>query len=159
SPTVQPGPTSTFTLRVSPTVDFPSVLLNGASVTVVCAARDAFGNITNSTATVHFTSDDPNAELPADAVLVNGQRNGLVFKFHTDDVRHVTTTQVDNPSISGTTAGTYVHPDHFDFDPITGTTCQLTNVQATARLGDGSLDGTFDQLSATPSSSDTGATF
>src|SRR5262249_43172532 len=59
SPTVQPGPTSTFTLRVSPTVDFPSVLLNGASVTVVCAARDAFGNITNSTATVHFTSDDP----------------------------------------------------------------------------------------------------
>ena len=159
SPAVQPAATSTFTLRQSPTVDFPTALTNGTSVTATCASRDPYGNITTANVTVHFTSDDPNADLPADATLVNGQRSGLVFTFHSDSTRHVTITQVDDPSIRGTTAGTYVHPDHIDFDAISGQTCSNTNVHATARLANGSVDTTYHQLNATPSSSDQNATF
>jgi hypothetical protein len=159
SPSVQPAATSTFTVRVSPTVDFPTASLNGASVTATCASLDAYGNITSSNVTVHFTSDDANAELPGDATLVNGQRNGLVFTFHSDGTRHVTITQVDDPSIHGTTAGTYVHPDHYTFDAISGQACASTMVHAAARFANGNLDTTYDHLDATPSSSDTTATF
>jgi len=159
SPSVQPATTTTFILRVGPTADFPTAITNGSPVTIVCSARDAYNNIANFNGNVRFTSDDPGAELPPETTLVNGQRGGLMFTFHTDSVRRVTTTSVDDPTLHGTTAGTYVHPDHFDFDAITGQTCVNTTVHATARLANGNLDNTYDHLNATPSSSDSGATF
>jgi hypothetical protein len=159
SPSVQPAATATFSLRVGPTVDFPTAIANASPVTIVCSARDAYNNLTNYNGSVRFTSDDPSAELPPETTLVNGQRGGLMFTFHTDNVRRVTTTSVDDPTLQGTTAGTYVHPHHFDFDAITGQTCANTTVHATARLANGNLDNTYDHLDATPSSSDSGATF
>ncbi len=159
SPSVQPATTTTFILRVGPTVDFPTAITNGSPVTVVCSARDAYNNLANFNGNVRFTSDDPGAELPPETTLVNGQRGGLMFRFHTDNVRRVTTTSVDEPTLHGTTAGTYVHPDHFAFDAIAGQTCASTTVHASARLANGNLDTTYDHLGTTPSSTDTAATF
>jgi hypothetical protein len=160
SPAVQAAATSTFVLRIGATTDFPTVITNGSPVAIICYARDPYNNGTNFNGDVRFTSDDPSAQLPGQTTLVNGQHAGLMFTFHTDNVRHVTTTSVDNPALHGTTAGTYVHPDHLVMDPLTaGPACASTTVHASAQLANGSLDTTYDHLSATPSSTDAAATF
>ncbi|HYV34918.1 MAG TPA: hypothetical protein VE988_04385, partial [Gemmataceae bacterium] len=66
--TVSPGVATHFSLLATP----PNVPPN-ASVTIVVAALDAFDSTAPSyTGTVHFTSSDAQALLPADATLTNG---------------------------------------------------------------------------------------
>jgi hypothetical protein len=64
---VTPGPAVKFTLSS------PSSATAGQSFTFSLSAEDAYGNTaTGYLGTVHFTSSDPHASLPADATLSNG---------------------------------------------------------------------------------------
>ncbi len=66
--TVNPAAASTLALA-----GYPSPTTAGAVHTLTVTAQDAFGNTaTGYTGTVHFTSTDPQAALPADAKLTNG---------------------------------------------------------------------------------------
>ncbi|MDB5391778.1 MAG: hypothetical protein JWM11_7424, partial [Planctomycetaceae bacterium] len=70
------------------------------STTVV--AHDIFGNIvTGYSGSVHFTSSDPNAVLPADTTLVNGIATGNVTLM-TVGTQTITATDVVDPTITGT---------------------------------------------------------
>jgi hypothetical protein len=74
--------TTTTNLTVSSTTTTSTLLLTsatsttaaGTSVSFTVTARDQFGNTDPSYAgTIHFTSSDPTALVPADATLTNGQ--------------------------------------------------------------------------------------
>src|SRR5262249_55197852 len=69
-------------------------------VTVV--ARDIYGNTaTGYSGTVHFTSSDPLAVLPADTALVNGVATANVT-FLTVGTQTLTATDVADSSLTGT---------------------------------------------------------
>ena len=58
---------------VSLSIDAPSTAAAGAPFNVTVTAKDQFGNVSDLYGgTIHFTSSDPNAGLPADAALENG---------------------------------------------------------------------------------------
>ena len=76
---VSPNATQNFTLTVSPgavshfSVSAPPTTTAGSSFPITVTALDAFGNTATSYAgTVHFTSTDPTALLPANSTLANG---------------------------------------------------------------------------------------
>ncbi len=64
-------------------------------------SEDQFGNITGPGRTLHFTSSDPNAVLPADVTLVNGDASVLV-KFMTEGPQTLTVTDIADPTMTGT---------------------------------------------------------
>src|SRR5262249_2775525 len=65
---VNPAAASTLVVTASPTT-----ITAGGSTTVTVTAYDAYGNVaTGYGGTVHFTSSDGQAVLPADATLTNG---------------------------------------------------------------------------------------
>jgi sugar lactone lactonase YvrE len=63
--------------------DFPSSVIAGTPGSITVKAVDTSGNVlTNYTGTVHFTSSDPQAALPADYTFVPGDNGSHTF----DDV-------------------------------------------------------------------------
>jgi hypothetical protein len=65
---VDPAALSTFVIG-----GLPSTTQAGTANTFTVTAQDAYGNtVTNYNRTVRFSSDDPNADLPADSTLTNG---------------------------------------------------------------------------------------
>ena len=78
----------------------PSVT-NGSSQTVTVVALDGSGNVaTGYTGTVHFTSSDGSAELPADATLTNGVGH-FPITFLTPGIQSVTATDTVNANLTG----------------------------------------------------------
>ena len=82
----------------------------GVAGSVTVTARDAYGNTATAYAgTVHFTSTDTQAVLPANATLTSGVGTfGVTLK--TAGSRSVTATDTVTPSITGTQAGIVINP-------------------------------------------------
>lgn len=94
---VAAGPATHFTLTLPATVD-PSVAFNFDVM-----AKDAFENANASyTGTLHFTSSDAGATLPADSTLTNGQGtfSATLQVAHSDT--SITATDTVDASITGT---------------------------------------------------------
>jgi hypothetical protein len=88
----------------------------GKALSVTVTAQDAYGNtVTNYNGTVHFTSSDSQAELPADYTFVPGTDNG-VHKFaaavtlKTAGSQTVTVRDTSNGSVAGTSGTVTVGP-------------------------------------------------
>ncbi len=82
----------------------------GGVETVTVAAYDAYGNLaTGYAGTVHLTSSDGRAILPADAMLANGHG---IFRvtLETAGSESIAATDTANPALTGTEAGIMVSP-------------------------------------------------
>ena len=80
---------------------FVTTATAGTAGAVTVTAQDIFGNRTNDYAgTVHFTSNDAQAALPADATLTNGQRTFNVA-FKTAGTQTLAVTDTLNATITG----------------------------------------------------------
>jgi hypothetical protein len=85
------------------TVTAPAAAMTGP-VNVTVTALDLFGNIaTGYTGTVHFTSSDLSALLPADATLTNGA-GILIVTLKTPGSQTITVTDQSNNSLTATTS-------------------------------------------------------
>ncbi len=117
------NPDVAITLSVT---GFPSPVTAGTAASVTVTARDTYGNIaTGYRGTVHFTSSDGQAVLPANYVFVSGDNgvhtftNGVTLK--TVGTQSVTATDTVTGSITGSQIGIIVTPgalDHFTFSAI-----------------------------------------
>jgi len=114
--TVTPGITGTSTITVNPaagtrfSVTAPASASAGSSSSITVTALDSFGNTaTGYTGTVHFTSSDGAATLPADSTLTNGVGSfGVTLK--TAGSRTITATDTVTPGITGTSGTVTVNP-------------------------------------------------
>ena len=127
--------TQTFNLTVTPTaasrfvVSAPGDATVGTAFNFTVTAEDMFGNTaTGYNGTVHFTSSDAQAVLPANASLVQGtdtftatlQTSGNQTLSATDTVTNTVTGTSD--SIAVTSAAPAIQPDRVAvFDPTTAT--------------------------------------
>jgi predicted outer membrane repeat protein len=102
---VTPAAASIFTVS-----GFPSPVLAGAAGTFTVTAKDSYGNtVTGYNGTVHFTSSDSQAILPADSTLTNGA-GSFSATLKTAGSQSLTATDTANASITGTQAGITVNP-------------------------------------------------
>jgi hypothetical protein len=93
---VNPAAASIFVVTASPTT-----ITAGNSTTVTVTAKDAYGNVaTGYSGTVHFTSSDPQAVLPANSTLTNGTGTFSVTLKKAGS-RTITATDTVNSSITG----------------------------------------------------------
>ncbi|HEX2988306.1 MAG TPA: hypothetical protein VHS06_09065 [Chloroflexota bacterium] len=82
----------------------PNSATSGTAFNFTVTALDQFNNTaTGYTGTVHFTSNDSAAVLPADSTLTNGTK-AFSATLKTAGSRAITTTDKDNASITGTSA-------------------------------------------------------
>jgi hypothetical protein len=103
--TVSPAAASTFRLG-----GLPATVTAGGSGTVSLTAYDAYGNVaTGYVGTVHFTSSDAQAALPADATLTNGTGTFSVV-LATAGTQSVTATDTANAALTSTQGGITVTP-------------------------------------------------
>ena len=120
SPTLSPdGSTVTGTIQVQPAgagiasrfaVSTSGSTTAGSTTTVTVTAQDIFGStVSGYNGTVHFTSTDGAAVLPANATLTNGVGTFNVT-FKTAGNQSVTATDTGNNTITGTTAAVTVSP-------------------------------------------------
>jgi autotransporter-associated beta strand protein len=111
--TVTSSLTSTASVSVSPAatsvlvVTVPSTSTAGSAFNVTVTAEDAFGNVTPAySGTVHFTSSDTKAVLPADYTFVPGDNGTHLFTsgvtLKTAGSKTVTATDTVTSSIKGT---------------------------------------------------------
>jgi hypothetical protein len=108
---VNAGPTAQLLVA-----GYPSPVLVGTSQSFTVSAEDAFGNLTAGyTGTVHFTSSDPAAILPANHTFTSGQSNkdngAATFNatLNTAGLRSITATDTISASITGTQLGITVN--------------------------------------------------
>jgi hypothetical protein len=108
--TVTVNPAATKTLSVS---GFTSPTVAGVSHTFTVTAKDAFGNVATSyLGTVHFTSSDLQALLPANYTFVAGDKGKHVFSATLKTAGHqsITATDTVTSSFTGTQSGIVVNP-------------------------------------------------
>jgi hypothetical protein len=102
---VSPAAASTFQVA-----GFPSAVTAGTAATFTVTALDAYGNVaTGYTGTVHFTSSDAQAVLPADATLAGGTGT-FTATLLTAGSQALTATDAANPAVTGSEAGVAVSP-------------------------------------------------
>jgi len=100
---ITPGATSKFVLTA------PASIAAGAAFYSQITAQDKYGNVTKGyTGTVHFTSTDPLAVLPANVTLTNGTRQ-VSIKLKTHGSKTVTATDTVNAAIKGTSSAILVN--------------------------------------------------
>jgi len=105
---VNPAAASSFVI-----VGFPAPIYAGASRDITVTAYDPFGNIaTGYTGTVHFTSSDPLAVLPADYAFTNADAG--VFPFYgitlkTVGSQSITAQDTGNSGVAGSLTGITVN--------------------------------------------------
>jgi sugar lactone lactonase YvrE len=88
-------------------VSGPSTGVAGTPFSITVSAQDAFGNTaTTYTGTVHFTSTDPSATLPADSTLMNGAGT-FSATLRTPGAQSITAIDTLTGSLTGT-SGTIV---------------------------------------------------
>jgi hypothetical protein len=114
---------------------FPSPVAAGAAGSFTVIARDAYGNTaTGYTGTVHFTSSDGQAALPADYTFTSSDtgRHSFSATLRTAGSQSITATDTVSSTITGSQAGiTVVQPPSITSasanpNPVTGKTTQLT---------------------------------
>lgn len=94
-------------------VSAPTSDTAGSPSTVTLTVQDAGGNtITGYTGTVHFTSTDPNAVLPANYTFTTADAGAHTFNFtlKTAGTQSVTATDTTTSSITGSQTGITVNP-------------------------------------------------
>ncbi len=95
----------------------------GTAGSVTVTALDPYGNVdTNYAGTVHFTSTDGQAILPADAILKDGTGT-FAATLKTAGTQSVTATDAATPSITGTESGVAITPataSHFALAGLAG---------------------------------------
>jgi predicted outer membrane repeat protein len=92
---------------------FPSPITAGVAGTFTVTAYDTLGNIaTGYTGTVHFTSTDAKAVLPADYTFVAADKGVHTFSttFKTTGTQTITATDKAASSVNGTHSGITVNP-------------------------------------------------
>ena len=112
SATVTVNPAAASSLRV---YGFKSPTARGAFHHFFVAAIDPYGNIaTGYTGTVHFTSDEDHASLPADYIFTAADQGVHRFRaaFNRFGTFSLTATDTSNPSITGTQSGIVVINKH-----------------------------------------------
>src|SRR5205823_13898171 len=89
---------------------FPSPATSGTAGSFTVTAKDPYGNVaTGYSGTVHLSSSDPQAVLPADATLNNG--TGLFSAtLKTAGYQSITATDTRTATITGAQAGIRVLP-------------------------------------------------
>jgi len=106
-PTPTPGAATHFSVTV------PSTISAGTTFQVTVTALDAAGAATtNYSGTVHFSSSDTHAVLPADAKLTGGTGNVSVALF-TVSMQTVTATDTATASVTGTSGAISVTVGQF----------------------------------------------
>jgi large repetitive protein len=101
---VVPGPINSFNFST------PATATGGSSFSFRVTGKDAFGNVaTNYSGTVHFTSSDPNAVLPADSTLTNGTRT-FSATLATPGNQTITATDTVNTAASNHSSNILVSP-------------------------------------------------
>lgn len=116
--TVHPAVTGSAGIVVSPgaATRFQVVASGGnrgVALTLLVFVRDLYGNLVSGyRGTVHFTSTDPLATLPADYTFTAADGGGHTFTntFNTSGVQTITVTDTADPSITGTSFGVTVNP-------------------------------------------------
>jgi hypothetical protein len=101
---------------------FASPVTAGVETTFGVSALDAFGNYTSYLGTVHFTSSDAAANLPADYTFVTSD-NGIhdfTATFNTTGYQSMTATDTVTATITGTAGGIYVNPSGTDTLSVAG---------------------------------------
>jgi hypothetical protein len=107
--TANPSLTGTATVTVNPAaagslvlIASPTTVTAGDSITVTVTAYDPFGNVaTGYSGAVHFTSSDPQANLPADSTLTNGTGT-FTANLYTAGVQTITATDTVNSTLTST---------------------------------------------------------
>jgi len=109
--TVTPAGASQLTVS-----GYPSPTLSGVSHPFTVTAKDAFGNTaTGYAGTVHFSSTDGSATLPANAALTNGAGT-FSGTLATGGTQSITATDTVSSSVTGSQSGIAVQaPDHLTF--------------------------------------------
>jgi hypothetical protein len=134
------GPTAVTHLAVS----IPATDMAGTAEPITVTALDAFGNVaTGYSGTVHFTSSDPQAVLPADMTLTNGIGSFSEI-LKTTGNQTITATDTVTPGITGTSnndAVTPALPPHFSVSiPVNSTAGAPGLVTVTALDAFGNVD-------------------
>jgi hypothetical protein len=89
-------------------VSAPQAVTAGSALTVSVTALDRFNNVaTGYTGTVHFTSSDRQASLPADSTLTSG-KGSFSATLKTAGSQSITATDTASSSITGTQSGIVV---------------------------------------------------
>ena len=113
---VQPAAASSFTLT-----DFPSPATLGVAGTFTVTAYDVYGNVaTGYSGTVHFTSSDPKAILPANATLTNGSGRFSATLNSLGTNLSITATDTQNSALAATESGIEVLPNASISGPSAG---------------------------------------
>ena len=100
---VTPGAATQFTLTA------PASAAIGAAISSIVTAKDAYGNVAKGyTGTVHFTSTDALAVLPANTALTSGAKQ-VTIKLKTAGNKTFTATDTVNAGITGTSTAVAVH--------------------------------------------------
>ena len=92
---------------------FPSPATAGAANTFTVTAKDNFGNLASTYAgTVHFTSSDAQAGLPANYTFTtaDGGMHTFTATLKTAGTQSITATDTQNANIKGTQSGIVVNP-------------------------------------------------
>jgi hypothetical protein len=108
------GSTTTITVVPGPAIQFevgaPTSATAGAAAFFTVTATDSYNNTASGySGTVHFTSTDGNATLPADAALSGGSGN-FNATFRTAGSQTVTAADTVTPAITGTSRAIAVQP-------------------------------------------------
>lgn len=96
------------TVQVLAMTGFPSLIPGGAPGPLTVTARDVFGDtVTGYRGTIHFTSSDPAAVLPADYTFVAADNGAHTFNItlNTPGTQSITATDTVTATISGTQSG------------------------------------------------------
>jgi uncharacterized repeat protein (TIGR01451 family) len=107
--TVNPAAAASFIVA-----GFPSPTTAGTAGNFTVTARDAFGNTaTGYAGTVHFTSSDGQASLPANSTLTNGT-GSFSATLNTGGTQSITATDTVTSSITGSQTGIVVNAPSAD---------------------------------------------
>jgi hypothetical protein len=94
-------------------VAFPSPTTAGVGHNLVITAEDPYGNrVSSYRGTIHFTSSDAQAHLPADYTFTSSDKGAHTFwgNLKTAGTQSITATDTSHGSITGTDAGIVVNP-------------------------------------------------
>jgi hypothetical protein len=120
------NPAAATSLKVS---GFPTPDTSGAAHTFSVSAMDPFGNVaTGYTGTVHFTSSDSQAILPANYTITPEQQGAFNFTatLKTAGTQSITATDTVTGSIAGTQSNIIVQPAALSALTVTGFPTQVT---------------------------------
>src|SRR5262249_6263347 len=104
------SPSAAATLVVS---GFPSPATAGAAGSATVTLKDAYGNTARGyTGTVHFTSTDAQAQLPADYTFTSADAGSHAFSvtLKTAGIQSIKATDTVSSSVTGSQTGIAVNP-------------------------------------------------